>query len=116
MLLSNIGTHCKAYQMHKHYKKYMQQYDILPAKIHDLKPWTKVCINMICLWMIAQDDKKKKPKSKDKPIIDIQELLVLTCLDPNTNFIKMIALVFKFIIIVARAFNERSGSVVTLAH
>jgi hypothetical protein len=60
---------------------------------------------MLGPWTIPQDDKKKK-KAKDEAIVDIQELLVLTCLDPNTNFIKMIALTSKASILVARAFDQ----------
>jgi Integrase zinc binding domain len=100
-LSTDIENYCKACRTCKHYKKYTQQYGILPTKIHNPKPWAKVCVDMLGPCTIPQDDKKKKNKAKDKDIVDIQELLVLSCLDPDTNFIKMKALTSKTSILVA---------------
>jgi transposase InsO family protein len=60
---------------------------------------------MLGPWTIPQDDKKKK-KATTKPINNLQELLVLTIIDPDTNFMEMIALMSKNSSVVARAFDQ----------
>jgi hypothetical protein len=91
--MSDIKKLCEACKTCAHYKKYAQQYGILPTKTHDPNPWTKVCIDMLGPWTIPQDNKKKKKKkATTKPFVNLQELLVLTIIDPDTNFIEMVAL------------------------
>jgi Integrase zinc binding domain len=62
-LMSNIKKHCEACNTCAHYKKYTQQYGILPTKTNNPNPWTKVCVDMLGPWTIPQDDKKKKKKA-----------------------------------------------------
>jgi hypothetical protein len=61
---------------------------------------------MLGPWTIPQDNKKKKTKVTTKPFINKQELLVLTIIDPDTNFIEMIALLSNNSNVVSRAFNQ----------
>lgn len=109
-LTKDVEKHCNECAVCKHYKKYTQQYGILPTKIHDPNPWSKVCIDMSSPWTIPQ----AKPKAKrgktttkaNKEENDKKELLVLTIMDPDTNFLDMIAMPSKASMLVARAFDR----------
>jgi L-asparagine transporter-like permease len=50
---------------------------------------------MLGPWTIPQNDKKKKKKETTKPFVNFQELVGLTIINPDTNFIEMVALLSK---------------------
>jgi hypothetical protein len=54
------------------------------------------------LTCLDPQDNKKKKKLESKPLVDMQGLLVLVILDPDTNATKMTALLSKLSIVVAR--------------
>lgn len=61
----DVMKHCNECAICKHYKKYTQKYGILPTKVHDPNPWSKVCVDMSGPWTIPQNDHKQKKRKAE---------------------------------------------------